>query len=77
MKFEEYYKELYTGDNDMFKQHIQNAWKAAQQEPVIIGDYEISNHELGIAIYHEDPEGGIFDKDDFLKVVDKFYKENF
>ena len=44
---------------------------------VVIGEFEISDHELGIAIYRQDGEGGIFNKEEFLKVIDKFYADNF
>ena len=46
-----------------------------------IGEFEITeaygDKETKIAIYHESGEGGDFSKEEFAKIIAKFYEENF
>ncbi len=46
-----------------------------------IGEYEImeagSGRDDKVAIYHASGEGGEFSKEEFAKVIAKFYEENF
>ena len=45
---------------------------------ITIGPYTLSYSARGwLRIDKDDGEGGEFNKDDFLKVLDKFYSENF
>jgi hypothetical protein len=46
-------------------------------ERIEIGIYTISIVPEGVCIIAESGEGGIFSREEFLKIVDKFYAENF
>lgn len=66
---------------DVMEEQVNGLEKNKQKlTPIKIGKYCISQSQIQadhVSIYCEDGEGGEFSKSDFLKVIDKFYMDNF